>query len=98
METAPRNCRFLSLVVVELFLSKFRKKEKEKPVLPFLGCSVLPRKNSKITKDFLSLPNAQKPWKNMRKHPFYFRKFLAQNQPRKSKQSRKRKDREASCP
>ena len=29
------------------------------PVLPFLGFSVLPRKNLKITKDFLSLPNPQ---------------------------------------
>ena len=32
---------------------------KNYPVLPFLGFSVLPRKNLKFTKDFLSLPNPQ---------------------------------------
>ena len=39
------------------------------PVLPFLDFfSDLPRKNLKFTKDFLSLPNPQKPWKNQGKH------------------------------
>ena len=33
--------------------------EDNNPVLPFLGFSVLPRKNLKFTKDFLSLPNPQ---------------------------------------
>ena len=37
------------------------------PVLPFLGFSVLPRKNLKLTKDFCPLPNPLKPWKNQRK-------------------------------
>ena len=38
------------------------------PVLPFLAFSVLPRKNLKFTKDFLSLPNPQNPWKRQRKY------------------------------
>ena len=51
--------------------------------VPFLGHFVLPRKTSKFTKNFLSLPSAQKPWKN-EKTPILARKFLANNQPRKS--------------
>ena len=38
------------------------------PVLPFLAFSVLPRKNLKFAKDFLSLPNPQNPWKRQRKY------------------------------
>ena len=36
-------------------------------VLFFLGFSVLPRKNLKLTKDFCPPPNPLKPWKNQRK-------------------------------
>ena len=40
------------------------------PTLSFhsLLFSVLPRKNLKFTKDFLSLPNPQNPWKRQRKY------------------------------
>ena len=38
------------------------------PVLPFLDLSVLPRKNLKFTKDFLSLPNPQNFWKRQRNY------------------------------
>ena len=31
---------------------------------------VLPRRTSKMSKDFLSLPNTGKPWKTKRKDPF----------------------------
>ena len=41
--------------------------------LSFLSLVVLllPRKTSKMTKDFLSLPNAKKTLENKKKHPFY---------------------------
>ena len=48
----------------------------ENPVLPFLAFSVLPRKNLKVTKDFLLLPNPQNPSKRQ-KIPKQPRKFLA---------------------
>ena len=38
------------------------------PVLLFLGFLVFIKENRKITKDFLSLPNPQNPWKRQRKH------------------------------
>ena len=38
-------------------------------VLPFLGCSILSLETPKFTKDFPSLPNPPKPWKNKGKHP-----------------------------
>ena len=64
------------------------------PVLPFLDFSVLPTKTLKFTKDFLSLPNTQKAWKNQRKHESY-QGSPRLNWPRKSKKPRKgwRKDR-----
>ena len=37
------------------------------PVLPFLDFSVLPRKTLKLTKDFCTLSNPLKPWKNQKK-------------------------------
>ena len=40
-------------------------------VTRLLSCCQGPRKASKITKDFLSLPNAYKPKKKQRKDPFY---------------------------
>ena len=49
------------------------------------------KENLIITKDFLSQPNPQNPWKRQRKHQNDERKLLASNIPRKSKKPRKRR-------
>ena len=57
---------------------------RKSPVLPFLGCSVLPRKTSKFTKDFFACRKHKNPGEAREKMPILAKEFLARNQPRKS--------------
>ena len=62
------------------------------PVLPFLGFSVLPRKNLKLTKDFCPPPNPLKPWENQRKRTNnQGNSLLIKLKPRTSEKPRKRR-------
>ena len=63
------------------------------PVLPFLGCSVLTKENLQIYQGFSFPAEHRKTLEKPEKRPILARKFLDKNQPRKSKQSRKRRTR-----
>ena len=58
-------------------------------VLPFLGCSVLTKENLQIYQGFSFPAERGKPLEKQEKRPILARKFLAKNQPKKSKRSGK---------
>ena len=69
----------------------------QNPVLPFLEFLVFTKENLEITKDFLSLPNPQNPWKRQRKHQINQGiSMLKIYQGNPKKKTKERKDREFS--